>query len=64
MEDWSDLSSIDIETLIPIVGRHIQSWENVRDIRDAEIRRLSGHKNITCLIKARDKSIQQRYIVF
>ena len=64
MEDWNDPCNIDIENLIQIVGKHVESWTNVKDPTDASITKLSGLTNVTCLVKARDKSIQPRYVIF
>lgn len=64
MEDLHDPSNINLESFIPIVGKHIESWKNVKDHNDAFITRLSGLSNVTCLIKAHDENIEPRFLIF
>ena len=63
-EDLNDMKSDKLAKHIPIVGKHLDSWKNVITPDDATIIKLSGLSNITCLVKAKDRSVVPRYVIF
>ena len=63
-EELYEFKKLELNKYIPIVGKHIESWKDVKDENDATITRLSGLSNITCMIKANDKHVEPRNVIF
>ncbi|CAI2371357.1 unnamed protein product [Moneuplotes crassus] len=63
-KDITDLKDMHLEKYIPIIGTHLSGWKDVKTEEDAIIFRLSGLSNITCMVKAKSKSVSPRYVIF
>ncbi|CAI2371447.1 unnamed protein product [Moneuplotes crassus] len=63
-KDINELKDAHLEKYIPIIGKHLSSWKDVITEKDAVIFRLSGLSNITCMVKAKSKSVSPRYVIF
>lgn len=63
-KDLNDFKNYNLEQYIPIIGRHLSSWRDVKTEEDAVIFKLSGLSNISCMVKAKSKSISPRYVIF
>lgn len=63
-KDLNDFKNFNLEQYIPIIGQHLSSWRDVKTEEDAVIFKLSGLSNITCMVKAKSKSVSPRYVIF
>jgi thiamine kinase-like enzyme len=63
-KDLNDFKNVDLEHYIPYIGKHLSGWKDVKTENDAVIFRLSGLSNITCMVKAKSKSVSPRFVIF
>ena len=42
-----NLENQELENYIPLIGKHLDTWKDVKNKDDAEIKRLEGLSNIT-----------------
>ena len=63
-KDIGDIKTSELTKHIPIIGKHLSGWKDVKTEEDAVIFRLSGLSNITCMVKAKSKSVSPRYVIF
>ena len=63
-EELYEFKKQELNMFIPYVGKHLESWKDIKDSNDATITKLSGLSNITCMIKAKSKSVEPRFVIF
>ena len=63
-EELYEFKKQELNMFIPYVGKHIEAWKDIKDEKDAVIIKLSGLSNITCMIKANDKHVEPRSVIF
>lgn len=63
-KDINEIVDQELSQHIPIIGQHLDGWKDIKTEEDAIIFKLSGLSNITCLVKAKNKDISPRYVIF